>query len=129
MHSDRVAPLVGIAGCVAVLLALAYPSVTLEGGAGPYFGSGILNPLVAGLLALVTIIILAAGRQGRTDPGFAAGVAMVFGIAILVVLVAWAATVRVDTVAIDPNHRWLTAAVAVAIPAGAAWFARTLGLV
>ena len=128
MHSERLAPIVGIAGCVAVLVALAYPYVALGGGAGPYFGSGVLNPLIAGLLALVTIIVLAAGRQGRTDPGFAAGVGIVFGLAILVVLVVWAGTVRVDTVAIDPNHRWLTAAVALAIPAGAAWFARTLGL-
>lgn len=129
MEGARVAPLVGIVGCLAVLVALAYPAVALEDGVGTYFGSASVTPLAAGLLALVTVVVLAAGREGRTDPGFAAGVALVFGVAILAILGLWAATVRLDVVAIDPNHRWATVAVSFLVPAGAGWFARSLGLV
>ncbi|MFT4922796.1 MAG: putative membrane protein, partial [Haloarculaceae archaeon] len=73
MEQIRLAPLVGIAGSLAVVAALAYPYVAGDGGVGAYYGSGVINPLVAGLLAIVTVIILAAGREGRTDPEFAAG--------------------------------------------------------
>jgi hypothetical protein len=128
MDSRRVAPLIGIVASLAVLVTLIYPYLGPGGGAGVYFDSGVFNPLVAGLLALVTIIVLAAGQQDRTDPGFAAGVGIVFGFAILAILLVWAVTVRVDTVAIAPIHRWLTVAVAAPIPAGAVWFARSLGL-
>lgn len=128
MDGRRAAPFVGIAGCVATLAALAYPYLVLGGAAGAYYGSGVVNPLVAALLALVAIVVLAAGRQGRTDPGFAAGVAVVFGLAILAVVALWATTLRLDLVAIDPNHRWATTAAAAVVPAGAAWFARSLGL-
>jgi hypothetical protein len=128
MEGTRVAPLVGIVGCLAVLVALAAPAVALEEGVGGYYGSGSVTPLAAGLLALVTVVVLAAGREERTDPGFAAGVAVVFGLAIVAILGLWAATVRLDAVAIDPNHRWATLAVALLVPAGAGWFARSLGL-
>lgn len=127
MQHDRVAPLVGIVGCLAVLAVLAYPYLAIE-GTGAYYGSGVVNPLVAGFLALPTIVVLAAGREGRTDPDFAAGVAVVFGLAILALLALWAATVRIDAVLIDPNHRWLAVAVSLLVPAGAAWFARSLGV-
>jgi hypothetical protein len=128
MDHRRVAPLVGIGGCLAVLAALAYP-LLLEGGAGTYYGSGSVNPLVAGVLALVTIIVFAAGREDRTAPDFAAGVTLVFGLATLLIVALWATSVRVDAVAIDPNHRWVVTGLAVTIPAAAAWYARSLGLV
>jgi hypothetical protein len=128
MEATRLAPLVGIAGCVGVLAALAYPFFAVEAPAD-YFGAGAINPLAAGLLALVAIVVLAAGREGRTDPAFAAGVAIVLGLAVLAILALWAVTLRLDVVTIDPNHRWIATAVAVLVPVGAGWFARSLGLV
>ncbi|MFB6083920.1 MAG: hypothetical protein ABEJ94_06730 [Halorientalis sp.] len=131
MDDLRIAPLFGIVGCLAVLLALGAPYVLLEdaGSVGPYYGSGVVNPLLAGLFALITLIALAAGREGRSDPAMAAGVALVLGAAITVIAVAWALTARVDAVAITTLHRWLVAGVSVFVPAGSAWFARALGLV
>jgi len=129
MQQVRLAPLVGIVGCLAVLGALAYPYVAGDGGVGAYYASGVVNPLVAGLLALVATIVLAAGREERTDPGFAAGAALVFGLFIVGILLAWGMTARLDTVAVSQYHRWVTAGVAVLIPAGGLWFARSLGLV
>jgi hypothetical protein len=128
MQQVRLAPLVGIVGCLAVLGALAYPYVVGDGGVGAYYGSGVVNPLVAGLLALVAVIIFAAGREERTDPGFAAGVGLVFGLFVLAILLAWGTTARIDTIAISQWHRWIAAGVSVLIPAGGLWFARTLGL-
>jgi hypothetical protein len=131
MDDLRIAPIVGIVGCLAVLLALGAPYVLVEdaSGIGLYYGSGAVNPLLAGLFAAVTFIALAAGREGRSDPAMAAGVALVLGAVVTVIAVAWALTVRVDVVAIDTAHRWVVAGVSVFVPAGAAWFARGLGLV
>ncbi|RXK51444.1 DUF7548 family protein [Halorientalis pallida] len=130
MDDLRIAPLVGIVGCLFVLLALGVPYVLLEdpSGVGLYYGSGAVNPLLAGLFAMVTLIALAAGREGRSDPAMAAGVALVLGAAITVIALAWALTVRVDVVAIDTVHRWVVAGASVFVPAGSAWFARALGL-
>jgi hypothetical protein len=129
MQQARLAPLVGIVGCLGVFAALAYPYLVAGGSAGAYYASGVVNPLVGGLLALVTVIVLAAGRQERTDPGFAAGAALVFGLFVVAILAAWGVTARIDTVAVSQHHRWITAGVAVLIPAGGLWFARALGLV
>jgi len=130
MDDLRIAPLVGIVGCLAVLLALAAPYVLVEdvGGVGLYYGSGAINPLLAGLFAAIALIALAAGREGRSDPALAAGVALVLGAVMAVVAIAWALTVRVDVVAIDTAHRWVVAGVSVFVPVGSAWFARALGL-
>jgi hypothetical protein len=131
MDDLRIAPLVGIVGCLAVLLALGAPYVLVEdaSGIGLYYSSGAVNPLLAGLFAMVALIALAAGREGRSDPAMAAGVALVLGGVVAVIAVAWALTARVDVVAIDTAHRWAVAGVSVFVPAGAAWFARALGLV
>ncbi|PSQ32731.1 hypothetical protein BRD09_02785 [Halobacteriales archaeon SW_10_68_16] len=128
MDKVRVAPLVGIAGCVGVLAALAYPYAVGATGVSAYYGSGPVNPLVAGLLAAVGVIVFAAGRAGRTDPGFAAGAGLVFGIFMLVILLAWGTTARIDAVQLPQWHRWATLAMAALVPLGGLWFARTLDL-
>ena len=128
MDDLRVAPLVGIGGCLAVIAALAYPYLVADGGVGTYYGSGVVNPLIAGLLALVGIIVFAAGREGRTDPGFAAGAGLVFGLFVFLIVLAWGLTVRLDTVEITRWHRWITVALAGLIPLGGLWFARSLDL-
>ena len=126
MKGTRIAPLVGIVGCLGVLLALAYPYVAADGAVSTYYGSGVVNPLVVALLAIVTSIVLAAGREDRTDPGFAAGVAVVFGVAMVALLVGWGMTARLDTVRISEYHRWVLPLVAALVPLGSLWFARSL---
>jgi hypothetical protein len=98
-------------------------------GVGAYYGSGVVNPLVGGLLALVTIIVFAAGREGRSEPDFAAGAALMFGLFVFVILLAWGMTARIDAVVLSGNHRWVTAGLALVAPVGAVWYARSLGLV
>lgn len=129
MQADRVAPLVGIAGALGVVIGLAYPYLAVDGpGVGSYYGTGAVNPLVAGLLAVVTVIVLAAGSERRTDPGTAAGVGVAFGLAMVAITLLWGLTTRIDTIVIDTSHRWILVAFAALVPASSLWFAQTLGL-
>jgi hypothetical protein len=130
MNDLRLAPTVGIVASLAVLAALAAPYVLAESAAdvGLYYGSGALNPLLGGLFALVVLIVFAAGREGRTDPELAAGAALALGLFTLLIVVAWALTVRVDVLVIATGHRWAVVAVAALLPASALWFARALNL-
>lgn len=128
MEDVRLAPLVGIVGCLGVLGVLVYPYFAADGAVGAYYGSGAVNPLVVGLLALVTIIVLAAGREDRTDPELAAGAGLVFGLFMVVLSLSWGLTARVDAVILTQYHRWALPAVAVLAPLGSLWYTRTLGI-
>jgi hypothetical protein len=128
MDSVRVAPLVGIVGCLGVLAALLYPYLAADGAVGLYYGAGVVSPLVAGMLALVTIIVLAAGREDRTDPEVAAGAGLVFGLFIVGLSLAWGLTTRVDVLTISELHRWSLPAVALLVPIASVWYARALRL-
>ena len=124
MDRTRLVPTVGILACLAFLGALAAPLGSPS--TGVYYSSGALNPLIGGLLALVTVIVFAAGRQRRTDPSLAAGVALAFGLVITVTAIAWASTARTDVLSITPYHRHALAGTAAAVPVVAAWYAREL---
>lgn len=139
MKRIRLAPLVGIVGCLAVagLLLVPYGLVRSSPGTtvATYYGTGAVNPLFAGILALVTIIVLAAGREERTDPVLAAGVGISFGVFLVGLVGLWAATVPLEVVvgmdapAYLEHHRWATTAVAAVVPVASGWWARSLGLV
>ncbi|MFC6757565.1 hypothetical protein ACFQER_13995 [Halomicroarcula sp. GCM10025894] len=99
-----------------------------------YYGAGALSPAVAAVFALLAIIVLAAGREGRTDPSLAAGAGLVLGVCILGVSLLWATTVPTSLVlgltesTLIEQHRWAVVAAAVPIPLGAVWFAVGLDL-
>lgn len=134
MEQSRLAPLVGIVGCVLVLVLIAVPYGLVETAVGTYYGTGAINPLVAALFALLSVIVLAAGREARTDPGLAAGVGLTFGAFIVVVALAWALTVPEDVVlgmsenTLIEYHRWALVAVGLPVPVASVWWARTLDL-
>ena len=136
MNASRVAPVVGVVGCLAVLVALVVPYLTTEAGAaGTYYATGAINPLIGGLFAAVAVVVSAAGRAGRTDPATAAGVALVFGIVVALVSLVWALTVpeavvfQLSTDSALEYHRWVLALCSLMIPVSGAWYARGLGLV
>lgn len=138
MEQRRLAPLVGIVGSLAVagLLLVPYGLVRESPGTSvaTYYGTGVVNPLFAGVLALVLIIVLAAGRQERTDPVLAAGVALSLGLFLVGLTALWAVTVPVEVVVgmdaptVLEFHRWATVGVAGLVPLASAWWAHTLGL-
>lgn len=127
----RYVPLVGIVACLLLLGGLAVPFFFASGNeVGLYYDSGALNPMIAGLFAVVAIVVFAAGRENRTDPALAAGVALTLGVFAVVVVVPWALTVRVDVLANATlsAHPTVLAVLAVFLPVSAAWYARSLGI-
>lgn len=135
MDGTRVAPVCGIAGCLAVVVTLFVPYLAIDAGAvGIYYGTGSINPLVGGLFSAVTIIVLAAGYSDRTNPATAAGVALVFGLLVAGISLVWAITVpeavvfQLSTATILGVHRWVLVFVSLVIPASGLWYARALGL-
>ena len=127
MDHRRVAPLAGIVGSLVVVAALVYPYLVAE-TVGTYYGTGVVNPLVGAVLALVAVIVFAAGREERSDPQFAAGAALVFSAFAFFLVMGWALTVRVDAVELSGLHRWVTVTLALVAPLAALWYARSLSL-
>lgn len=146
MDSRRVAPLVGIVSSLAVVAVLVVPYLVVDEGASvsTYYAAGVLTPWAVGVLALVAVIVFAAGRERRTDPEMAAGVGLGLGLVMFVVAVIWAvtvdATIPLQLTADDPivgplttgvvleYHRWAFALVTFATTVAGGWYARALGL-
>jgi preprotein translocase subunit Sec61beta len=135
MDNVRLAPTAGIAACLAVILVLAIPYAIIDSNAvGTYYSSGALNPLFAGLFAIVGIIIFAAGREKRSDPELTAGIGLVFGVFVLGYTIFWAVTVEIGvvytltSVSTFRYHRYVLPLTALAIPLCAIWYARALRL-
>ncbi|WP_255150535.1 DUF7548 family protein [Halorarius halobius] len=141
MDDVRAAPTAGIVGCLLVLAVLAVPYLLVDaGGVGAYYAAGAISPLVAGLFALVGVIVFAAGREQRSDPPLVAGAGLVFGAFVFLICVLWAVTVPGGLVlqlgevsgfgaTVLELHRWVLALVSVTVPVAAGWYARALGLV
>lgn len=146
MDSRRAAPTLGIVSSVVVVLVLLLPYGLLDeaGSVATYYGIGAVTPWFAGLLALVAVIVFAAGREERTDPVLAAGLGLGLGLGILAVSVIWALTVpgdvplqlttsrplvgSLETGDVLLYHRWILALVSIGPPVAAGWYARALEL-
>ncbi|WP_254838094.1 DUF7548 family protein [Natronomonas marina] len=145
MESRRLAPTLGIVASLSVVGLLLVPYAVVDGTAvGNYYGSGLLSPWVGGLLALVAVVVFAAGREERTEPETAAGIGVGLGLAAFVVAAVWAVTVPAEvplqlttdeplvgpltTGTVLEYHRWVLAATAALVPAAGAWYAKTLRL-
>ncbi|MFP4589982.1 MAG: hypothetical protein ACLFM8_00775 [Halobacteriales archaeon] len=139
MVSPRAPPALGLVAAVGVV-ALAVAPVVADPGVEvvvlrTYLGFGPGGYWLAVGLAAVLIVVFAAGATGRTHPATAAGIALGAGVVLALVVVLWAASVDV-TVATDVAtrrwvwyHRLVAVAVAGVVPAAAAWWAVSLGLV
>ena len=146
MDSRRAAPAAGIVASLAFVALLAVPYLVVEDASavGSYYGAGALTPWAAGLMALVAVVVFAAGREDRTAPDTAAGAAVGLGAVVLLVTAVWALTVPADvplqlttddplvgpltTGTVVEYHRWALAAAGVLPLAAAAWYARALRL-
>jgi hypothetical protein len=133
MNARKAAPTLGIAACLAVLAVLVWPyAVESAESVGAYYASGAITPLAAGLFALVSVIVFAAGREGRSDPATVAGVVLVFGLFIVLITVAFAFTARVDVLGGSSPfiswQRWLLVATGVLVLLSGGWYARSLRL-
>lgn len=126
----------GILACLLVLAVLATPYVTIgqAGAVGTYYATGVITPFAAGLLAVVGLIVFAAGHQDRSDPAVAAGAALVLGGFVTVIAVTWALTVprsvvtQLSTSTVIGYHRGALVLAGLAVAASAGWYVRSLGL-
>jgi hypothetical protein len=134
MEATRLAPTVGIVASLLVLAVLAAPYALIEEGTAvtTYYDAGALNPLVVGLFALVAMLVLAAGRQGRSSPDVVAGSALVLGAFMFVIAALWALTVpeelvqQLTTETVIQYHRGTLVLVTLVVPLSAGWYARAL---
>jgi hypothetical protein len=87
---------------------------------------------MAGLFALVSVIVFAAAREDRADPALSAGAALVLGLFAFAIVVLWALTVprslvtQLSEAAVLEYHPLALALVTLGLPASAAWYARVL---
>ena len=145
MDGRRLAPTVGIVASLLVVVLLAVPYGVVDGqSVADYYGSGVLSPWVGGLLALVAVVVFAAGREERTDPETAAGFGLGLGVATVAVFALWTVTVPAEvplqlttdeplvgpltTGTVVEYHRWVLAAASFLLPVAGAWYARALRL-
>ena len=128
---DTPAPAVGVVAALAVIVAVVAPYFVIDATeAAVYYSAPTFLPvhLVVGLLAMVAVVVFAAGRNGRTDPPTAAGATVVLGGFMAVLVLWWAVAVGslvgslTDNAAFD-YHRWVLLATALAVAASAGWFA------
>ncbi|KAB1196755.1 MULTISPECIES: hypothetical protein [Haloferax] len=136
MDVERFASTIGLVGATLLAVAVAVPAVAVESGAGEmaaYYAAGPFGISLVGMLALLEVIVFLSGRQERTDPAVAAGLAFVLSLSMLGLSVVW-------TFAIDPNvlfsfpqqyswlsyHRWTVIGAAAITFVGAAGYARNI---
>ncbi|MFP8891364.1 hypothetical protein ACLI4U_16590 [Natrialbaceae archaeon A-CW2] len=130
-------PTLGIIAALAYGIIAIAPYVFLEVDStviDVYYDASLAGPQFLSLLAVVALVLFAAGRQGRTEPDTIAGLTLVIGVVLTVLTLTWALAVPTEIVleAGDVTwfeyHRWGAVAAAATIPAAAAWYTRVLGL-
>jgi len=135
--SQRLAPKVGIASCLALVAALAFPYFVAPGAAvAVYYGTvAVPVELLDVVFALVAVVAFGSGLNERTDPPTVAGATVALGGVIALITLWWvlatpAATTdalvqaaRMDALA---YHRWVVLLAAFAVPGSAGWYARTV---
>lgn len=134
MNARKAAPTLGIVACVAVLAVLVWPyAIESAPSVAAYYSSGLITPLAAGLFALVSVIVFAAGREERSDPATVAGAALVFGAFIALITVSFAFTARVDVLGgaspLISWQRWLLGLTGLFVLVSGGWYARSLRLI
>lgn len=138
MTDARHPPTVGIAGSVIVIAAIFLPFLLLSGdevtGLSTYYGYGIAGPWAAAILALLSLIAFAAGREKRTDPVTVAGATLVFGLFTVLLALQWAIAVPADVVLQLGTetwleyHRWAVVVASLLLVVSAGWYGRVLGV-
>lgn len=93
----RSGELTSIVGCLLVLATLVLPyALKPTDAVTTYYRWGLLNPLIAGLLAILILSTFIAVHENRLSRQFGTGVGLGLSLIVLGITVAWAATARVD---------------------------------
>ena len=133
MRTEQAAPALGIAGCLAVVAALALPFALFPDWGtelAQYYTSGPLGVGAVLAFALVGIVVFLAGARGRTDAAAAAGVAVALGVVAFLVALSWAFTAPLDPLFGFPaswidDLRWVVLGATAVVAAAAGVYARS----
>lgn len=124
---------VGTVASVLVVFLVALPyAIGTTSAVAAYYDAGLVGPQYFGIAAAVTAVVFRAARTDRTDPATAAGTALAFGLVLALLAVLWAvgpepaAVGGVTTADWFDHHRWLLALAALAVPASAGVYARSV---
>ncbi|GAB3321970.1 hypothetical protein EI982_18110 [Haloplanus rallus] len=134
MRTEQAAPVLGIVGCLAVVVALALPVALFPDWGtelGRYYTSGPLG--VGAVLASVLVggVVFLAGARGRTDPTTAAGIAVPLGVVAFVIALWWAVAAPLDPLFGFPaswitDLRWVVVVSTALTATAAAFYARAV---
>ncbi|GAB3016892.1 DUF7548 family protein [Natronobiforma cellulositropha] len=139
MRAEQRPPTAGIVACLCYLLVVFVPYLALteteRAGLETYYSAfGVAGPQFLALLVVVATVLFAAGRELRTEPDYAAGLTLVIGMVLTLLVLVWAVSVPEDVVASIGEvswleyHRWVVLATAVLLTACSVWYARALAL-
>lgn len=143
----RAAPTLGVVTAAGFVLLLLVPYLLVDdpGGVSTYYTAGTLTPWASGMMALVAIVVFAAGREDRTAPETAAGAGLGLGVVILLITLLWAVTLPAEvplqlttdeplvgelltTGTVLEYHRWVLTVVGTLPAVAGVLYARSLGL-
>lgn len=149
MDLMRRAPQLGIAACLAVIVAAVVPYVLLPEDAGTglslYYNAGAFGPTIIAVFAAVNVVVFGAGIGRRSDPVTIAGAALVIGLFMTLMSIEWIVSLPDDAIAgiaavpDDPEttirvplwleyHRWAVLGCSALVAVSAALYARALGV-
>lgn len=123
---NRFGILVCTVACLFLLVVLAWPyTVKSTYAINTYYSGGIINPLIAGILALAILGTFVGIREKYVSAELGSGLVFAFGVSALVVTFAWAFTTRVDVFRAPgwalPAQRFVLVGIAALIVVGAGW--------
>ncbi|WP_227354383.1 DUF7548 family protein [Haladaptatus salinisoli] len=132
--SKRLAPKLGIASSLAVLVLLALPYFLAPAAAVGVYYDTIPVPvhLLDTLFALVAVVAFGSGLRRRSDPATVAGVTLALGAFMAVVTLWWAVVTPADALVEAARmdsigyHRWAFFLATLAVTASAGWYARSV---
>ncbi|WP_129115069.1 DUF7548 family protein [Halegenticoccus tardaugens] len=134
MDTEEVASTAGVVACLILLAAVVVPYGVLTAPAhriGEYYASGPVGANVLAFLALVGAVVFLAGRNGRTEPDLAAGIALVLGLSAFGLATLWALSVEQAVIFSFPaadawieSHRWVTVAASAFVALAAVVYSR-----
>ncbi|WP_117591701.1 DUF7548 family protein [Haloprofundus halophilus] len=133
----RTADAVATAGTVAslvLLVAVAVPYLVVTNPEAPlsaYYAAGSVGANSVGFLAAIAAVVFLSGPRGNAEPDLVAGVAVVLGLAMLVLSLLWATAIDQTLLFSFPpeaawiqNHRWVVVALSAVVAVVAGVYAR-----